>query len=99
MPQFTIKDRIEITDMPRDSMNQLPGIRQKLVQLRNSARLSKSMAAKYRETLQFLLDSLSEPSDGPEDKGAPTAPVQAKKPAQKTTGPRKATARVDKAKV
>jgi hypothetical protein len=96
---FTIKDRIEITDLPRDSMNQLPGIRQKLVQLRNSARLSTSRAAKYRETLQFLLDSLSEPADGSEDNGAPTAPVQAKKPAQKATGSRKATAKVDKAKV
>jgi len=96
---FTIKDRIEITDMPRDSMNQLPGIRQKLVQLRNSARLSKSKTEKYRETLQFLLDSLSELSDGPEDKGAPTAPVQAKKPTQKAAGSRKATAKVDKAQV
>lgn len=99
MPKFTINDRIEITDMPRDSMNQLPGIRQRLVQLRNSARLSKSKAAKYRETLEFLLDSLSEPIDGLEDKGAPTAPVQSKKPAQKTTGSRKATAKVDKAEV
>jgi len=96
---FTIKDRIEITDMPRDSMNQLPGIRRGLVQLRNSARLSKSKAAKYRETLQFLLDSLSEPADEPEDKGAPTAPVQSKKPAQRPTGSRKATAKVDKAQV
>lgn len=115
MPKFTINDRIEITDIPRDSLNQLPGIRQKLVQLRNSSRLSKSKAAKFRETLQFLVDSLSEPAEEPDNvtyhyisSSNPISiisnevietQVETKKPVKKTTGSRKATAKVDKAKV
>lgn len=110
--EFDITKRVEITDVPRDAMNQIPGIRQKLVQLRNSARLSPSKAAKLKETLQFFVDSLHDPASvEEEDAGAPvepvsspdtvptpTAPAQAKKPVQKPKGTRRATAKVDKAK-
>ncbi len=101
MPEktFNIKQRIEVSDLPRDTMNQLPGIRVKLVQLRNSARLSPSKAQKLKDTLQFLLDSLSEPADEEEQVPATTAPVPAEKPVQKAKGARRATSKVDKAKV
>lgn len=99
MPEktFNIKQRIEVADLPRDTLNQLPGIRVKLVQLRNSARLSPSKAQKLKDTLQFLLDSLSEPADETQDVPATVAPVSAEKPVQKTKGTRRATAKVDKA--
>jgi hypothetical protein len=96
---MNIKDRIELADLPKDPLNQLHGIRQKLLQVRNSARLSNSKADRLRETLVFLLESLSEPVAVLEAKVAPTPPVPAKKPVQKATGSRKATAKINKASV
>jgi hypothetical protein len=96
---MNITDRIELADLPRDPLNQLQGIRQKLLQVRNSARLSTGRAAKLRETLAFLLESLSEPVAELEVEVAPTPPVLVEKPVQKVTGGRKATAKIDKATV
>jgi len=96
-----INDRLELADVPRDPLNQLSSIRGDLVKIRNSARLSESKREKLRETLQFVLDTLS----GSEENAAPVAPQEptakpSSKPSSKSTSTaRRATAKVDKAAV